>query len=68
MFKVSVRDTDVDARTTGGEVAAGAGLLRPLLILAGAGGLLLAASAALWIRYGTAVFYEMIAAGIAACL
>lgn len=29
--------------------------------------LLLAAAIALWARYGTAVFFEMIAAGIAAC-
>ena len=31
-------------------------------------GLLLAGSIALWAHYGTAVFYEMIVAGIAACL
>ena len=30
--------------------------------------LLLAGTAALWAHYGTAVFYEMIVAGIAACL
>jgi hypothetical protein len=30
-------------------------------------GALFAASIALWIHYGTAVFFEMIAAGIAAC-
>ena len=30
--------------------------------------LLVAGTAALWAHYGTAVFYEMIAAGIAACL
>lgn len=35
-------------------------------IVAGAA-LLLAAAVALWARYGTAVFFEMIAAGIAAC-
>jgi len=29
--------------------------------------LVVAAAAALWIYYGTAVFFEMIAAGIAAC-
>jgi hypothetical protein len=28
---------------------------------------LLLAAALLWIRYGTAVFFEMIAAGLAAC-
>jgi hypothetical protein len=31
-------------------------------------GLLLAATLALWAHYGTAVFYETIVAGIAACL
>ena len=30
-------------------------------------GALLLAAAALWIRYGTAVFFEMIASGLAAC-
>ena len=41
---------------------------RPLVLVAGAAGLLLAATGALWVYYGTAVFYEMILAGIAACL
>ena len=31
------------------------------------GSLIVAAAVALWIYYGTAVFFEMIAAGIAAC-
>ena len=34
---------------------------------AGIGGLALLAAAALWFHYGTAVFFEMIAAGISAC-
>ncbi|MBR1121726.1 hypothetical protein JQ628_09410 [Bradyrhizobium lablabi] len=34
---------------------------------AGLGGLVLLGAAALWVHYGTAVFFEMIAAGIAAC-
>jgi len=34
---------------------------------AGIGGLALLAAAALWFHYGTAVFFEMITAGIAAC-
>lgn len=34
---------------------------------AGIGGLALVAAAALWFHYGTAVFFEMIAAGISAC-
>jgi hypothetical protein len=42
---------------------------RPLVLIAAAGaGALLAGTVALWMHYGTAVFYEMIAAGIAACL
>ena len=40
---------------------------RPLLIAAGVIGLLLAGTAVLWAHYGTAVFFEMVAAGIAAC-
>jgi hypothetical protein len=38
------------------------------MIVAAAAGILLAATAALWAHYGTAVFYEMILAGIATCL
>jgi hypothetical protein len=41
--------------------------MRPLLIVAAVAGVLLAATGALWVRYGTAVFYEMILAGLAAC-
>jgi hypothetical protein len=40
---------------------------RPLLVAAMAGGMLLAGTIVLWARYGSAVFYEMITAGIAAC-
>jgi hypothetical protein len=43
-------------------------LSRPLVLVAGAAGVLLAATLVLWAHYGTAVFYEMIVAGIAACL
>ena len=50
------------------------GLLRPprkaapALVLAGAGlGLALLGALVLWFRYGTAVFFEMIASGFAAC-
>ena len=52
------------------EPAAVATLLfsRPLLFIAAATGIVLAATGALWLYYGTAVFYEMILAGIAACL
>jgi hypothetical protein len=44
------------------------GRSRPLMIVAAAGGLLLAGTVALWIHYGTAVFYEIILAGIALCI
>jgi hypothetical protein len=40
---------------------------RPLAVTAAAVALLLAGTLALWAHYGTAVFYEMIVAGIAAC-
>ena len=43
-------------------------LSRPLMLIAAALGIVLAATVALWAHYGTAVFYEMIVAGIAACL
>jgi hypothetical protein len=51
------------------EVAAAPPVLsRPLMIAAAAAGLLVAGTVALWLHYGTAVFYEMILAGIALCL
>jgi hypothetical protein len=40
---------------------------RPLLLVAAAVGMLLAGTVALWAHYGTAVFFEMIVAGIATC-
>jgi hypothetical protein len=40
---------------------------RALLIVGMSAGLLVAATIMLWAHYGTAVFYEMIVAGIAAC-
>jgi hypothetical protein len=43
-------------------------LPRPLMALGVAVALLIAAAVALWMHYGTAVFYEMIAAGVAWCL
>ena len=42
-------------------------LSRPLLIVGMAAVLLVAGTMMLWVHYGTAVFYEMIVAGIAAC-
>jgi hypothetical protein len=40
---------------------------RPLAIVAGIIGVLVAGTVGLWGHYGTAVFYEMILAGIALC-
>jgi hypothetical protein len=40
----------------------------PLAAAVGAVGLVLAVTLALWAHYGTAVFYETILAGLAACL
>ena len=43
-------------------------LPRPMVALAALVAVLVAGAVALWVHYGTAVFYEMIAAGIASCL
>jgi hypothetical protein len=40
---------------------------RPLLLLGAVCGLLAAATAALWAYYGTAVFFEIVRTGWAAC-
>lgn len=40
---------------------------RPMLLLAAGFGALIAATLTLWAYYGTAVFFEMIRAGWAAC-
>jgi hypothetical protein len=37
-------------------------------VVAAVGAVLLAATLGLWAHYGTAVFYEMILSGLAACL
>jgi hypothetical protein len=47
--------------------AAAPRLSRPLLAVGAVVVLLLAGTLALWAHYGTAVFYEMIASGLAAC-
>jgi hypothetical protein len=39
----------------------------PILLGAGVLGALFAGTAALWLHYGTAVFFEMIRAGFMAC-
>lgn len=49
------------------EIASSRHPSRAVLIASVVAGLIVAATAALWLRYGTAVFYEMILAGIAAC-
>jgi len=42
--------------------------LQPVLLVgAAAAGIVLAATAGLWAWYGGAIFYEMVAAGLAAC-
>ena len=40
---------------------------RPMLLLAGLGGAVMAATLGLWAFYGTAVFFEIVRAGWAAC-
>jgi hypothetical protein len=40
---------------------------RPALVAAGAGALLIAGTGSLWAWYGTAVFFEIVRAGWAAC-
>jgi hypothetical protein len=39
----------------------------PILLLAGAVGLVLAGTIALWVHYGTAVFFEVVRTGFIAC-
>jgi hypothetical protein len=39
----------------------------PVIIGGGVMGLLFAATAALWVHYGTAVFFETVRAGFVAC-
>jgi hypothetical protein len=60
--KVSVAESAVPVRRPPGGVAFG--IVVGSVVLAAA--ILLGASV-LWIHYGTAVFFEMIASGIAAC-
>jgi hypothetical protein len=53
---------------TPGGLAASSRLSRPLVLTGAVVAVLLGGTVALWAHYGTAVFYEMIVAGIAACL
>jgi len=43
------------------------GRLSPVLVVSAAFAVLLGSAATLWAYYGTAVFYEMVAAGLAYC-
>ncbi|HEX3859919.1 MAG TPA: hypothetical protein VHV58_09975 [Pseudolabrys sp.] len=49
-------------------IASTAGRLRPLMIAAVAVVLALAGTLSLWVYYGTAVFFEILRAGWAACV
>lgn len=42
-------------------------MMRPFLLVGAVFAVLIAATLVLWAHYGTAVFFEIIAAGIAAC-
>jgi len=48
-------------------LASTARLSRPVLLLALGAGLIVAATTVLWAYYGTAVFFEAVRAGWAAC-
>ncbi|HZP69701.1 MAG TPA: hypothetical protein VFB29_07125 [Pseudolabrys sp.] len=48
-------------------IATNNALSRPLLLVAVACGVLVAATLGLWAYYGTAVFFEMVRAGWLAC-
>jgi hypothetical protein len=48
-------------------IASGSIAARPLAAIALLGGVLLAATLGLWAYYGTAVFFEVVRAGWAAC-
>jgi hypothetical protein len=55
--------------TPSSRAAASRMISRPVAIAATViAGMVIVATLALWVHYGTAVFYETIAAGIAACL
>jgi hypothetical protein len=49
------------------DVAAPRLLARPALLLGAVGAVLIGGTLALWAYYGTAVFFEIVRAGVAAC-
>jgi hypothetical protein len=60
-----VRELELEAGMPA--IVSNAPLSRPLLLVAVAGGVLVAAALALWAYYGTAVFFEMVRTGWLAC-
>jgi hypothetical protein len=56
------------AKVSGSLTAPVSRVSRPLVLAAAVAAVVLGGTIALWAHYGTAVFYEMIVAGIAACL
>ncbi|MGH6725677.1 MAG: hypothetical protein ACREB8_03920 [Pseudolabrys sp.] len=48
-------------------IVSSARISRPLMLLALAVGLIMAATLALWVYYGTAVFFEIVRTGWVAC-
>jgi hypothetical protein len=67
-LKLSARERANDEAEASLFAAARPRFSHAAVISAAALGIALALTLALWAHYGTAVFYEMIAAGIAACL
>jgi hypothetical protein len=50
------------------EIAASTPVRPLMMIAAGVGGLMMAVALGLWLHFGTAVFFEMVKAGLALCL
>ncbi len=56
-----------DATTTPSDRASPRHFPLALVVTAGLAGMLFAVTIVLWVHYGSAVFYEMLLTGIAAC-
>jgi hypothetical protein len=67
-YVVNMRIAPQGAQSPGDLAVPGYRLSRPLALAVVVIAAVLAGTIALWVHYGTAVFYEMILAGIAACL